>query len=124
MGPRPAETSRRSSGYTKYYRRCYTRYNHVMSSLRVKKRKKWNSPTAPVSLTLFRRRGQTTGRHTMPRFALGVLALLWLGDPTLAQEARLLRFPAIHGGTIVFTYAGDLYTVAAKGGVARKLTNH
>jgi tricorn protease len=40
------------------------------------------------------------------------------------QEARLLRFPAIHGNQIVFSYAGDLYTVAATGGVARKLTNN
>ena len=39
-------------------------------------------------------------------------------------EARLLRFPTIHGDTVVFTYAGDLYTVPAAGGVARKLTNH
>jgi len=39
------------------------------------------------------------------------------------QEARLLRFPAIHGDKIVFTYAGDLYTVSSAGGVARKLTN-
>lgn len=41
----------------------------------------------------------------------------------VSQETRLLRFPAIHGNQIVFTYAGDLYTVAATGGVARKLTN-
>jgi tricorn protease len=39
------------------------------------------------------------------------------------QEARLLRFPAVHGNQIVFTYAGDLYSVPAAGGVARKLTN-
>lgn len=39
------------------------------------------------------------------------------------EEARLLRFPAIHGNQIVFSYAGDLYTVAATGGTARKLTN-
>jgi tricorn protease len=42
---------------------------------------------------------------------------------SFSQEARLLRFPAIHGNQIVFTYAGDLYTVSASGGVARKLTN-
>ena len=42
---------------------------------------------------------------------------------SVAEEARLLRFPAIHGNQIVFTYAGGLYTVAAEGGVARKLTN-
>ena len=39
------------------------------------------------------------------------------------QEARLLRFPAIHGNKIVFTYAQDLYIVDATGGVARKITN-
>src|SRR5271157_346856 len=39
------------------------------------------------------------------------------------QEARLLRFPTIHGDKIVFSYAGDLYTVSSVGGVARKLTN-
>ncbi|HUI64668.1 MAG TPA: S41 family peptidase [Bacteroidota bacterium] len=38
------------------------------------------------------------------------------------QESRLLRFPAAHGNQIVFTYAGDLYTVSATGGVARRLT--
>jgi tricorn protease len=40
-----------------------------------------------------------------------------------ADETRLLRFPAIHGNQIVFTYAGDLYTVPATGGVARKITS-
>ena len=39
------------------------------------------------------------------------------------QETRLLRFPAIHGNQIVFSYAGDLYTVASTGGVARRLTS-
>jgi len=39
------------------------------------------------------------------------------------QEARLLRFPAIYGDQIVFSYAGDLYSVTANGGLARKLTN-
>ncbi|MGN6418878.1 MAG: S41 family peptidase [Pseudobacter sp.] len=42
----------------------------------------------------------------------------------MAQEARLLRFPAVHGNTVVFSYGGDLYTVARSGGTARKLTNH
>jgi tricorn protease len=39
-------------------------------------------------------------------------------------EARLLRFPTIHGQRIVFCYAGDLYTVSASGGIARRLTSH
>lgn len=34
----------------------------------------------------------------------------------------MLRFPAINGDQIVFSYAGDLYSVAAAGGIARKLT--
>lgn len=40
------------------------------------------------------------------------------------EEARVLRFPAIYKDQIVFTYAGDLYTVTASGGIARKLTSH
>ena len=40
-----------------------------------------------------------------------------------ADEARLLRFPALHGNQVVFTYAGDLYTVPVQGGVARRLTS-
>ncbi len=39
------------------------------------------------------------------------------------QETRLLRFPAVHGTQIVFSYAGDLYSVSSKGGTARKLTS-
>jgi tricorn protease len=41
-----------------------------------------------------------------------------------ADEARLLRFPATHGDRIAFCYAGDLYTVSAAGGIARRLTAH
>ena len=40
------------------------------------------------------------------------------------QEARLLRFPAISGDQIVFSYAGDLYSVSDNGGLARKMTTH
>lgn len=43
---------------------------------------------------------------------------------TFQGEARLLRFPTIHQDQVVFTYAGDLYTVASKGGIARRLTSH
>ncbi len=39
------------------------------------------------------------------------------------QEARILRFPAIHGDQVIFTYAGNLYTVDRDGGMARRLTN-
>ncbi|MCD4679422.1 MAG: hypothetical protein K8S00_03445, partial [Bacteroidales bacterium] len=39
------------------------------------------------------------------------------------KDSRLLRFPAVYGDQIVFSYAGDLYTVDKSGGIARKLTN-
>lgn len=41
-----------------------------------------------------------------------------------ADEARLLRFPTIGDDIIVFSYAGDLYSVPAKGGDAKRLTSH
>ena len=34
------------------------------------------------------------------------------------------RFPAIHGDTIIFTAEGDLWTVSASGGAARRLTSN
>jgi tricorn protease len=47
------------------------------------------------------------------------------GAPAVtAGEARLLRFPAIHGDRVAFTYAGNLYQAPANGGVARRVTNH
>jgi tricorn protease len=41
----------------------------------------------------------------------------------LPNTTRLLRFPATNGQQIVFCYAGELYTVARDGGVARRLTS-
>ena len=58
---------------------------------------------------------------------LSAIALPAPGDdpaPVVKDEARLLRFSTIHGDKIVFGYAGDLYTVSATGGVARRLTSH
>ena len=68
----------------------------------------------------------------MKRAALLLVTVLVAAGPSIApvhtqssaaDEARLLRFPAIHGNQVVFTYAGDLYTVPAAGGVARRLTS-
>src|SRR5689334_18859182 len=64
------------------------------------------------------------------RFWITCAARLGWSGPCRAEgaatrdDARLLRFPTINGQQIVFTYAGDLYTVPSAGGVARKLTNH
>ena len=54
-------------------------------------------------------------------FFISVFSVLSL---RAADEARLMRFPAIYGEQIVFSYAGDLYTVNSEGGIARKLTSH
>ncbi|MCM2256877.1 MAG: S41 family peptidase, partial [Vicinamibacteria bacterium] len=51
------------------------------------------------------------------------LGALLLATPASAQT-KLLRFPDIHGDTVVFTYAGDLWTAPAKGGTAARLTAH
>ncbi len=40
-----------------------------------------------------------------------------------AQEARLMRFPTIYDSQVLFSYAGDLYTVDKNGGTARKITS-
>jgi tricorn protease len=54
----------------------------------------------------------------------GLLALALLAPGvSRAGEARLLRFPDIHGDTITFSHGGDLWTVPAAGGVARRLTS-
>ncbi len=59
------------------------------------------------------------------RILIFCFLLVVAGQSAHAQsEARLLRFPTISKDAIVFTYAGDLYTVARTGnGLARKLTN-
>ena len=50
-------------------------------------------------------------------------ALGMIYDRADAAETGLLRFPAIHGDQIVFSYAGDLFSVSSSGGVARRLTS-
>jgi tricorn protease len=40
------------------------------------------------------------------------------------QDARLLRFPNINGDLVAFVYAGDIWSVPASGGDARRLTSH
>lgn len=59
---------------------------------------------------------------------LSLFAVMFIGTGSMFasntdQEARLLRFPAVGNNTIVFTYAGDLYSVDMNGGTAKKLTS-
>ena len=58
----------------------------------------------------------------MKRILIAVISLVTAAMPLFAapatEEARLLRFPAVGGGKIVFCYAGDLYSVDINGGRA------
>jgi len=58
-------------------------------------------------------------RTVLALLTVGVL-LSWPGSISaqleVQREARLLRFPHVNGNTVVFTYAGDLYTAPLAGG--------
>jgi tricorn protease len=61
----------------------------------------------------------------MKRIFYLILVIAGFTLVTAAQEEmRMMRFPAIHGDQVVFSYAGDLYSVEAQGGIARRLTSH
>jgi tricorn protease len=53
-----------------------------------------------------------------------LLLMSWPSTSMAQEETRLLRFPHIHGNSVVFTYAGDLYTASIEGGEAKRLTSH
>jgi len=53
-----------------------------------------------------------------------LLALLFCFRINATEESRLLRFPAINGDKIAFSYGGDIYSVSSNGGIARKITSH
>jgi tricorn protease len=53
-----------------------------------------------------------------------ITTLLGLLTSTAAADTRLLRFPDLHGDTVVFTYAGDLWLAGTDGSNVRRLTSH
>ena len=57
----------------------------------------------------------------LPALCLLLLAPLApaASDQSDLDDMRLLRMPDIHGGTVVFVYAGDLWTADVEGGGAR-----
>jgi tricorn protease len=61
----------------------------------------------------------------MKRIALSALAILALFAALFPMDdAKLLRMPDINKNLIVFVYAGDIWSVPAAGGEAKRLTSH
>lgn len=60
----------------------------------------------------------------MKKLLLALAFAAFMAPHSSAEEARLLRFPAVGGDKIVFCYAGNLYSVGIDGGKAVKLTSH
>ena len=56
-------------------------------------------------------------------FPLLCCILVTLGLQAQNDSARLMRFPTIHDDQVVFSYAGDLYSVNKSGGYATRLTS-
>src|SRR5467141_418318 len=56
-------------------------------------------------------------------FGFLLLSILSASAQSLPNTTRLLRFPTTNDREIVFCYAGELYTVAKEGGIARRLTS-
>src|SRR5437773_4442981 len=65
-------------------------------------------------------------RRSLPLVvSLALWGLARYATPAAAlEECRLMRQPDIEGNTIVFAYAGDLWTVPSTGGTAARLTTH
>ena len=63
-------------------------------------------------------------RNNAHHFLYAFLFVFLLGINTTFSQTKLLRFPDIYGDKVVFTYAGDLWTAAAAGGSAIRLTAH
>ena len=58
------------------------------------------------------------------RAFVGVAALLSALAATAHAQTKLLRFPAINGDRVAFTYAGDIWTAPVSGGTATRITAH
>ena len=67
-------------------------------------------------------------RTALSTILLAAVALFYVLPLNAGNEGNThlgyYRYPAIHGDTIIFTAEGDLWSVSAKGGAARRLTSN
>ncbi|HPT30775.1 MAG TPA: PDZ domain-containing protein [Prolixibacteraceae bacterium] len=61
---------------------------------------------------------------TVCTFLTALLLAVTASHANAADDVRLLRFPDINNNLIAFVYAGDIWTVNASGGEAKRLTSH
>ena len=91
---------------------------HSMSELSGAERNPSPAPSVPHDMQRLLAIALTAGLLAVPPAASAAAQ-----DVTdLTKDARLLRFPDVHGDTIAFSHGGDLWTVPAAGGTARRLT--
>ena len=58
----------------------------------------------------------------MKKLLLILSLSLTIISATAKDNARMLRYPDINGNLVVFVYAGDIWSVNANGGEAKRLT--
>ncbi|MDP2238052.1 MAG: PDZ domain-containing protein [Bacteroidales bacterium] len=63
-------------------------------------------------------------RYIFRILAAWMLLLLLPAGLKAMDDARLMRYPDINNNLITFVYAGDIWTVNADGGNAKRLTSH
>ncbi|WP_298653769.1 S41 family peptidase [uncultured Proteiniphilum sp.] len=60
----------------------------------------------------------------MRKLTILLLSSFFFLQAPAMDDARMMRYPDINGNLITFVYAGDIWTVNADGGAARRITSH
>ncbi len=63
-------------------------------------------------------------KFTLKLMVFAVCSLIFSMSANAQNDARLMRYPDINKNLIAFVYAGDIWSVDANGGDARRLTSH
>ena len=60
----------------------------------------------------------------MRKLTILVLSSLFFLQASAMDDVRMMRYPDINGNLVAFVYAGDIWTVNAGGGIAKRVTSH